>query len=173
MTAVIGGRDKSSSRLENQGHIQVHDSSAQRQAFDPALRFAILAKDIANVGTVPALPLFLTLFAKFQAFLPHSSQTPANKGRDFVDILVISLTVLVIAVLEGLPLTVTLSLAFEAEAGQSFAGSNTKSALLHLARDAGHGCTGFRAAKELYLYYPYQVCVHIAGTSTMILIPLS
>jgi P-type Ca2+ transporter type 2C len=75
-------------------------------------RLNVLAKYIAIVGGVSALLLFVVLFIKFLASLPHSSQTPAVKGQNFVHIVIIALTVLVIAVPEGLPLAVTLSLAF-------------------------------------------------------------
>ncbi|KAE8377717.1 plasma membrane calcium-transporting ATPase [Aspergillus bertholletiae] len=75
-------------------------------------RLNVLAKYIANLGGLAALVLFIILFIKFLASLPHSSLTPAEKGQQFLDLFIISLTVVVIAVPEGLPLTVTLSLAF-------------------------------------------------------------
>jgi P-type Ca2+ transporter type 2C len=75
-------------------------------------RLNVLAKYIAIAGGVSALLLFVALFIKFLATLHHSSHTSAVKGQNFVDIVIISLTVLVIAVPEGLPLAVTLSLAF-------------------------------------------------------------
>ncbi|KAB8204962.1 plasma membrane calcium-transporting ATPase [Aspergillus parasiticus] len=75
-------------------------------------RLNILAKYIANFGGLAALVLFIILFIKFLASLPHSSLTPAEKGQQFLDLFIISLTVVVIAVPEGLPLTVTLALAF-------------------------------------------------------------
>jgi len=62
---------------------------------------------------VAALLLFVVLFIKFLVQLPHRTDTtPAEKGQNFLNILIISLTVLVIAVPEGLPLAVTLALAF-------------------------------------------------------------
>ncbi|KAB8228250.1 E1-E2 ATPase-domain-containing protein [Aspergillus alliaceus] len=75
-------------------------------------RLNVLAKYIANFGGLAALVLFAILFIKFLATLPHSSKTSAEKGQQFLDIFIISLTVVVIAVPEGLPLTVTLALAF-------------------------------------------------------------
>ncbi|KAE8145191.1 hypothetical protein BDV25DRAFT_165223 [Aspergillus avenaceus] len=75
-------------------------------------RLNTLAKYIANFGGLAALILFVILFIKFLAGLPHSTQTPTEKGQRFLDIFIISLTVVVIAVPEGLPLTVTLALAF-------------------------------------------------------------
>ncbi|KAF5865867.1 hypothetical protein ETB97_001934 [Aspergillus alliaceus] len=75
-------------------------------------RLNVLAKYIANFGGLAALVLFAILFIKFLATLPHSSKTSTEKGQQFLDIFIISLTVVVIAVPEGLPLTVTLALAF-------------------------------------------------------------
>jgi Ca2+-transporting ATPase len=75
-------------------------------------RLAILAKYISRIGMLMFLLLFVALFIRFLVALPHDHRTPTEKGKNFVDILIISLTVLVIAVPEGLPLAVTLSLAF-------------------------------------------------------------
>jgi Ca2+-transporting ATPase len=71
-----------------------------------------LAKAIAWFGFAAALLLFVVLFIKFLVQLLHNSHSPPQKGQDFLNILIISLTVLVIAVPEGLPLAVTLALAF-------------------------------------------------------------
>jgi len=77
-------------------------------------RLAVLAKYIARIGILIFLLLFVALFIRFLAGLPHDQRSPAEKGKNFVDIMIIALTVLVIAVPEGLPLAVTLSLAFAA-----------------------------------------------------------
>jgi Ca2+-transporting ATPase len=71
-----------------------------------------LAKYISKFGGAVALILFVVLFIKFLVQLLHSTQTPTQKGQAFLNILIIALTVLVIAVPEGLPLAVTLALAF-------------------------------------------------------------
>ncbi|POR39743.1 Calcium-transporting ATPase [Tolypocladium paradoxum] len=76
------------------------------------VRLTTVAKYIALGGGAVALLLFVALFVKFLAQLPYNTRAPAEKGRDFVNIVIIALTVLVIAVPEGLPLAVTLSLAF-------------------------------------------------------------
>jgi len=75
-------------------------------------RLAVLAKYIAWIGTAVAVLFFLALFIRFLVHLPHDQRTAAEKGKNFIDIVIIALTVLVIAVPEGLPLAVTLSLAF-------------------------------------------------------------
>jgi Ca2+-transporting ATPase len=71
-----------------------------------------LAKLIAKLGGAAALLLFVVLFIKFLIRLPHDTQTPTQKGQMFLNILIIALTILVIAIPEGLPLAVTLALAF-------------------------------------------------------------
>ncbi|KAF8249953.1 calcium-translocating P-type ATPase [Wilcoxina mikolae CBS 423.85] len=76
------------------------------------LRLNTLAEYIAKFGGAIALLLFVVLLVEFFVRLPHSTKTPAQKCQDFLNILILALTVLVIAVPEGLPLAVTLSLAF-------------------------------------------------------------
>ncbi|KAH8897200.1 calcium-translocating P-type ATPase [Thozetella sp. PMI_491] len=76
------------------------------------VRLGVFAKHISRIGAVLALILFTVLFVRFLVGLPHSTETSAQKGQNFVNILILALTVLVIAVPEGLPLAVTLSLAF-------------------------------------------------------------
>jgi Ca2+-transporting ATPase len=76
------------------------------------IRLTKLAKAIAWFGFVAAVFLFVVLFIKFLAQLPHNTKSGPQKGQNFLNILIISLTVLVIAVPEGLPLAVTLALAF-------------------------------------------------------------
>ncbi|PHH91115.1 hypothetical protein CDD83_1596 [Cordyceps sp. RAO-2017] len=75
------------------------------------VRLTAVTKVIAHAGGFFALFLFVVLFVKFLARLPYDAGTPVAKGRDFVSIVIIAVTVLVIAVPEGLPLAVTLSLA--------------------------------------------------------------
>lgn len=76
------------------------------------LRLERLAKQIAIIGGILALVMFTVTFIKFCVQLRHSHNSPAEKGQLFLNVLIISLTVLVIAVPEGLPLAVTLALAF-------------------------------------------------------------
>jgi Ca2+-transporting ATPase len=58
------------------------------------------------------LLLFIVLFARFLASLPGNTDTPAIKASNFLDILIVAVTIIVVAVPEGLPLAVTLALAF-------------------------------------------------------------
>ncbi|GJC91955.1 calcium-transporting ATPase [Colletotrichum higginsianum] len=72
----------------------------------------ILADLIAKVGGGAALLLFVVLFIKFLAALPGNNDSPEQKGQAFLKLFIVSVTVVVVAVPEGLPLAVTLALAF-------------------------------------------------------------
>jgi Ca2+-transporting ATPase len=71
-----------------------------------------LATYIAKLGGAAALLLFVVLFIEFLVGLKGSNASPADKGQNFLDILIVAITVIVVAVPEGLPLAVTLALAF-------------------------------------------------------------
>jgi Ca2+-transporting ATPase len=71
-----------------------------------------LAEYIAKLGSAAAGLLFFVLLIKFLAGLPNNTQTPAERGQRFLDILIVAVTIVVVAVPEGLPLAVTLALAF-------------------------------------------------------------
>jgi len=67
---------------------------------------------IAKVGGAAALLLFIILLIKFLASLPGSTMDASDKGQRFMQILIVSVTIVVVAVPEGLPLAVTLALAY-------------------------------------------------------------
>ncbi|CAG7959590.1 unnamed protein product [Penicillium olsonii] len=72
-----------------------------------------LADWIGYLGTAAAGILFFVLLFRFIADLPkHPEMNGAMKGKEFVDILIVAVTVIVVAIPEGLPLAVTLALAF-------------------------------------------------------------
>jgi Ca2+-transporting ATPase len=72
-----------------------------------------LADWIGYLGSAAAILLFFILLFRFIADLPnHPDVSPAEKGKEFVDILIVAVTVIVVAIPEGLPLAVTLALAF-------------------------------------------------------------
>ena len=71
-----------------------------------------LAEQIAKLGGASALLLFVVLFIKFLAQLKGNTESPAEKGQNFLQILIVAITIVVVAVPEGLPLAVTLALAF-------------------------------------------------------------
>ncbi|KAI5305905.1 hypothetical protein KEM56_002903 [Ascosphaera pollenicola] len=71
-----------------------------------------LADYIGCLGTAAAVILFLVLFIRFLVQLPTDGMTGPARGRAFLDVLIVAITVIVVAIPEGLPLAVTLSLAF-------------------------------------------------------------
>ena len=71
-----------------------------------------MAKWIGYLGTSAAGLLLIILTFRFIADLPNNSDTPAKKGQTFLDILIVAITIIVVAIPEGLPLAVTLALSF-------------------------------------------------------------
>lgn len=73
----------------------------------------VIATWIAKLGSAAGLLLFIVLFIKFLVALPKLSDlTPEQKGQRFLNIFIVVVTIIVVAVPEGLPLAVTLALAF-------------------------------------------------------------
>ncbi len=101
MTAV--GVNSSYGRISMSLRTEQEDTPLQR-------KLNVLADGIAKVGGGAALLLFVVLFIKFCAQLPTNTATPAEKGQEFLELFIVSVTVLVVAVPEGLPLAVTLAL---------------------------------------------------------------
>ncbi|KAK0616440.1 hypothetical protein B0T14DRAFT_523136 [Immersiella caudata] len=84
---------------------------------DPGLtplqaKLNVLAGYIGKLGAGAGLLLFTVLLIEFLARLRTSTATAEQKGQSFLRILITSITIIVVAVPEGLPLAVTLSLAF-------------------------------------------------------------
>jgi Ca2+-transporting ATPase len=71
-----------------------------------------LANWIGGLGSGAAGLLFFVLLIRFLLNLSGNDASPAVKGQQFLDILIVAITVIVVAVPEGLPLAVTLALAF-------------------------------------------------------------
>ncbi|TFK40151.1 Ca-transporting ATPase [Crucibulum laeve] len=78
------------------------------------LKLNDLAELIAKIGSVAGLLLFTALMIRFFVQLGTGSpaRNPNENGIAFVNILIIAVTLIVVAVPEGLPLAVTLALAF-------------------------------------------------------------
>ena len=76
------------------------------------MKLNTLAEYIAKIGSAAALLLFIVLLIKFLAQLPNNHATPTQKGQQFMTILITAVTIVVVAVPEGLPLAVTLALAY-------------------------------------------------------------
>ena len=72
----------------------------------------VLAEYIAKLGLGAGLLLFVVLFIKFLAQLHGITGGAQAKGQQFLQIFIVAVTIVVVAVPEGLPLAVTLALAF-------------------------------------------------------------
>ncbi|KAL2809123.1 calcium-translocating P-type ATPase [Aspergillus granulosus] len=71
-----------------------------------------LAVAIAKLGGGASLLMFFILLFRFCASLPGDTRPPEDKASTFVDLLVVAIAIIAVAVPEGLPLAVTLALAF-------------------------------------------------------------
>lgn len=71
-----------------------------------------IATTIAKLGGAAALLLFIVSFIEFLVRLRSNTGTPSQKGQQFLNLFIIAVTVVVVAIPEGLPLAVTLALAF-------------------------------------------------------------
>ncbi|KAK3357895.1 putative calcium transporting P-type ATPase [Lasiosphaeria hispida] len=74
-------------------------------------KLSTVADRIAMAGVTVAIALFLILTVKFFMQLPTRDDTDFEKAQTFLRIFIVSITIVVIAVPEGLPLAVTLALA--------------------------------------------------------------
>lgn len=86
-----------------------------REENDPTplqVKLNVLAEYIAKLGGAAALLLFVVAFIKFLADLPRNHDSPGEKAQQFLQIFIVAVTIVVVAVPEGLPLAVTLALAF-------------------------------------------------------------
>lgn len=73
----------------------------------------VIAEYIAKLGGAAGLLLFIVLFIEFLVKLKSQGNlTPTQKGQNFLEIFIVVVTIIVVAVPEGLPLAVTLALAF-------------------------------------------------------------
>ncbi|KAL8770073.1 MAG: hypothetical protein Q9209_004111 [Squamulea sp. 1 TL-2023] len=72
----------------------------------------VLAEYIAKLGLSAGLILFVATFIKFLVHLNSIQGGAAAKGQQFLNVFIVAVTIVVVAVPEGLPLAVTLALAF-------------------------------------------------------------
>ncbi|KAJ6441475.1 calcium-translocating P-type ATPase, PMCA-type [Purpureocillium lavendulum] len=99
------------------GQNSSHGKTMMSLREDPGLtplqsKLNVLAGYIAKLGSGAGCLLFFVLLIEFLARLPGNDESPEEKGQNFLQILITSITIIVVAVPEGLPLAVTLSLAF-------------------------------------------------------------
>lgn len=96
-----------------QGKIFMSLRSSQPDQTRMQKQLADLAEKIAKLASIAGGILFLALFIRNCVELKtNPDRTPAEKGQSFLQSFVISVTLIVVAVPEGLPLAVTLALAF-------------------------------------------------------------
>jgi len=88
--------------------------SLQSEVEDTPLQVKLsgLADWIGSLGSAAAGLLFFILLIRFLASLPGDTSSAAEKGSAFLAIFIVAVTIIVVAVPEGLPLAVTLALAF-------------------------------------------------------------
>ena len=72
----------------------------------------VLAEYIAKLGLGAGLILFVAVFIRFLVHLPQIRGGASQKGQVFLQVFIVAVTIVVVAVPEGLPLAVTLALAF-------------------------------------------------------------
>ncbi|KAK9477016.1 hypothetical protein V1514DRAFT_145018 [Lipomyces japonicus] len=72
----------------------------------------VIAEEIAKWGGGISVLLFFILLFRFLGELPNNHDTPTQKGESFMQYLITAVTLIAVAVPEGLPLAVTLALAF-------------------------------------------------------------
>ncbi|KAI5804537.1 putative calcium transporting P-type ATPase [Geopyxis carbonaria] len=99
------GVNSSYGKLMMSLHVEVEATPLQ-------VKLGKLADAIAYLGGGAAALLFTVLFLRWCAGLPNNDLPPAEKGSQFLDILIVAITLIVVAIPEGLPLAVTLALAF-------------------------------------------------------------
>jgi len=96
-----------------QGKIFMSLRSSQPDQTRMQKQLAALAEQIAKLASIAGgLLLFCLFLRNFIELKTKPDRTPAEKGQGFIQSFVIAVTLVVVAVPEGLPLAVTLALAF-------------------------------------------------------------
>lgn len=75
-------------------------------------RLGKLAKQLITIGAIAGLIFFLIIFIRWLVELRDSTLSPPEKAKEFFELLILAVTVVVITVPEGLALAVTIALAF-------------------------------------------------------------
>ncbi|PKS05493.1 hypothetical protein jhhlp_008871 [Lomentospora prolificans] len=75
-------------------------------------RLGRLAKQLISIGAIAGAIFFLIIFIRFLIQLKDKDWSPAEKAKEFFQVLILAVTVIVITVPEGLALAVTIALAF-------------------------------------------------------------
>ncbi|RAH76774.1 hypothetical protein BO86DRAFT_413615 [Aspergillus japonicus CBS 114.51] len=75
-------------------------------------KLEVLARHIVTIGLTVGGVFFVVIFVRFLCQLGQIEGGARGKGEEFLNVLILAITVVVIAVPEGLPLAVTMALAF-------------------------------------------------------------
>ena len=75
-------------------------------------RLGKLAKQLITIGAIAGIVFFLIIFIRWLVQLRNSNASPPEKAKEFFELLILAVTVVVITVPEGLALAVTIALAF-------------------------------------------------------------
>lgn len=75
-------------------------------------RLGKLAKQLITIGAIAGIVFFLVIFIRWLVELRGSTLAPPEKAKEFFELLILAVTVVVITVPEGLALAVTIALAF-------------------------------------------------------------
>ena len=97
------------------GKIQELITSGEDELTPLQLKLEKLARDISFFGLVSAILIFLALILRFiiEESLHGWNKRGIEYAKEVLEYFLISIAILVVAIPEGLPLAVTLSLAFE------------------------------------------------------------
>lgn len=97
----------------NSSHGRIMMSFREESQTTPLqMKLNVLAEWIAKLGLGAGLILFLATFIRFLVQLKDISGGADAKGQRFLQVFIVAVTIVVVAVPEGLPLAVTLALAF-------------------------------------------------------------
>ncbi|RLV93803.1 Calcium-transporting ATPase 2 [Spathaspora sp. JA1] len=103
------------------GENSIHGRTMMSLSHEPEttpmqVRLDNLAEGISKYGFLAAFVLFVVLFIRFCIEIApggtHHELQSSEKGKMFIDIIITAVTIVVVAIPEGLPLAVTLALAF-------------------------------------------------------------
>lgn len=99
------GENSSYGKILMSLHNEVEETPLQQ-------KLGILAKYIVHVGLAVGGVFFFIIFIRYLVHLKGIKGGSRTKGKSFLNVFILAITVVVIAVPEGLPLAVTMSLAY-------------------------------------------------------------
>ena len=99
------GENSSFGKILMSLHSEVEETPLQQ-------KLGVLAKYIVHVGLIVGGVFFLIIFIRYLVHLKGIEGGPKERGKSFLNAFILAITVVVIAVPEGLPLAVTMSLAY-------------------------------------------------------------